>query len=302
MPNARATLRPGRTLPELLVTLTVSGILFALLTGVGIALERLVAGSTAIAESRSHVRQAHQIAPLLLRAVAGADLYMVQDSLAEFAYPIASAVVCLPSQPHQVMLAPDTVANGQHYASLTHMPRPGDLAHIFDPGVLPTATDDRWLTASVSWLGVVPNGCAGSALLDSVADAAHRARVVSVAATTALIPAGAVVAFTRRTRAAVYASSGNDYLGISDFDPTTLRWSVVQPVSGPYFSRPGAPGVHFQLLDSLGALLPVGALPINASTFALRVRSQTATQVRITGMRRGARAESLSSHIALRNR
>ncbi len=302
MPNANVALRPGRTLAELLVTLTVSGLLFALLTNAFIALERLVAGSTAIAEFRAHTRQAHQIAPVLLRAVASGDLYAVRDSLADFAYPIASAVVCLPSPPHQVMLAPDSIANGQHYASWTHMPRPGDLAHIFDAGTLPTATDDRWWTLSVNGLGVVPNGCAGSALLDSVADAAHRARVVSVTATTALIPAGAIVAFTRRTRAAVYASSGRDYLGISDFDPTLSRWSVVQPVSGPYISRPGAPGVQFQLLDSLGARLPGGVAPVNASTFALRVRSETATQVRITGMRRGVRAESLSSHIALRNR
>jgi hypothetical protein len=111
-----------------------------------------------------------------------------------------------------------------------------------------------------------------------------------------------VVTFTRRTRAFLYASSGRDYLGVSDFDPTLTRWSVVQPVSGPYARAGVNPGVQFQLFDSLGASLLVGATPIGVAAVTLRIRGQTASQVRIHGMRGGVRAESLSAHIAMRNK
>lgn len=308
MPNATHAARQGRTLPELLVTLAVSGVLFALLTAAFIAHERLVSGSTAIAEARGQVRQAHQIIPAVLRAasVAGGDIHAVHDTLVEFDYPIAHGVVCALSTPTRLMLAPDSIAVGQRLASWIHAPRAGDLAHVFDAGSLPGATDDRWWVASVGGVARLPNGCVGSSLLDPVADAAHQAHVVALGAwwgpTPAALPLGAVVQFTRRTRLLLYASSGKDFLGASDFDPTLPRWSVVQPVSGPYAGRAGAPGVQFRLLDSVGAAIPAGATPAGGSTVQLHVRSQTATPMRIAGMRRGFRAESLAAHVALRNR
>ncbi|MGH7713014.1 MAG: PilW family protein [Gemmatimonadaceae bacterium] len=310
MPNEKP-LRAGRTLPELLVALTVSGILFALLTSAFITHQRLVSGSTAIAESRGQARQAHEIIPAILRGTAAAvgDLHAAHDTLLDLAYPIAAGVACLSSVTNQVTLAPDSIANGQHFTSWTHRPRPGDLAHVFDPGALPTATDDRWWTAAVSSLAAAPNGCVGSPLLDPVADAVHSARVLSLgpwvgAIAPSIVPAGAVVHFTRRTRALLYAASGSDYLGVSDLDPTLGRWSVVQPVSGPYATHAGVPGLQFQLLDSLGAVLPFGPSPVpsGVSVVTLSIRSRSATQVRVAGMRRGLRSESLSAHIALRNR
>ncbi|MEW5916167.1 MAG: prepilin-type N-terminal cleavage/methylation domain-containing protein, partial [Gemmatimonadota bacterium] len=65
MPNVT---RLGRTLPELLVALVVSGILFALLSAAFIGHERLTAGATAIAELRANARQAQQILPAILSA------------------------------------------------------------------------------------------------------------------------------------------------------------------------------------------------------------------------------------------
>ena len=308
MPNAPNDARAGRTLAELMVTLAVSGILFALLTAAFIAHERLVSGSTAISEARGQVRQAHHIIPAILRAasVLGGDIHAVHDTLVELDYPIASGVVCVASPPARLVLAPDSIAIGQHLASWVHTPRPGDLANVFDPGKLPGTGDDSWWVASVGAIAPMPNGCAGSPLLDPVADAIHQAHVVTLSAwfgpVPAAIPLGAVVHFTRRTRLQLYASSGKDFLGASDFDPTLARWSVVQPVSGPYAGIGGAPGVQFLLLDSMGVALPVPAVPAGGSTIELRIRSQTGAPVRIAGMRRGLRAESLAAYIALRNR
>lgn len=308
MPNALNGARAGRTLAELLITLAISGILFALLTAAFVAHERLVSGSTTISEARGQVRQAHHIIPAILRAasVPGGDIHAVHDTLVELDYPIASGVVCATSPPARVVLAPDSIAIGQHLASWVHTPRPGDLANVFDPGTLPGTRDDRWLVASVGAVAPLPNGCASSPLLDPIADANHQAHVVTLSAwfgpVPPAIPLGAVVHFTRRTRLQLYASSGKDFLGASDFDPTLARWSVVQPVSGPYSSRAGAPGVHFLLLDSMGAVLPIPAVPAGGSTIELRIRSRTSTPVRVAGMRRGFRAESLAAYIALRNR
>lgn len=308
MPNAPNGARPGRTLAELLVTLAVSGILFALLTAAFIAHERLVSGSTAISEARGQVRQAHYIVPAILRAASlpGGDIHAVHDTLVELDYPIASAIVCAASLPARLVLAPDSIAIGQRLASWIHVPRAGDLAHVFDPGALPGTSDDRWRVAAVSGVAPLPNGCAGAPLLDPVADASHQAHIVSLSAwvgpVPAAIPLGAVVHFTQRTRLLLYASSGNNFLGASDFDPTLGRWSVVQPVSGPYAGRAGAPGLQFLLLDSVGAALPVPAIPPGGPTIQLRIRSQTDMPVRIAGMRGGFRAESLAAYITLSNR
>ena len=300
--------RCGRTLLELLVALTVSGILFALLSTAFVGHSRLVAGTTAIAESRARARQAQQIIPAVLAsaAPAAADLYAVHDTLVEFGYAIGTGVACLAGTSSQLMLAPDSIAAGQRLASWTHTPRPGDLAHIYDAGPLPGASDDRWWTASVSGLAWVPNGCSGSALLDPVRDAGHRARVLSIAGWTGpaalAIPLGAVVRFSRRLRVLVYSSSGKDYLGVSDWDGALSRWSVLQPVSGPYTGSAGVPGIQFRLTDSLGGLLPYGPSPSGAALLNVTLRTHSATPVRIPGMRPGFRAESLTANVALRNR
>jgi hypothetical protein len=304
LPNAASLARAGRTVAELLVALTVGGILFALLSAAFIGHERLTSGSTAIAELRGQTRQAQQIVPALLRAVASGDLFAVQDTLADFAYPIATGIVCLPATTGQLILAPDSIASGQRLGARTHTPRPGDLAHVFDAGPLIGASDDRWWTVPIGGTAALPNGCTGSPFLDPIRDATHTARIASIVGWpgAAPPPVGAVVHFTRRTRAFLYTSSGKDYLGVSDFDPIVPQWSVVQPVSGPYASQAGVPGLQFQLLDSLGATLPLGPIPAGVATVALNVRSRTTGPLRITGMPRGPRAESLSAHVALRNR
>lgn len=305
MPNVS---RRGRTLAELVVVLTVSGILFALLGAAFLGHSRLVAGTTAIAESRGQSRQAQQIVPALLRAAtpAAADLYAVHDTLVDFGYGIGSGVACLAGTSSQFILAPDSIAAGQQLASWTHMPRPGDLAHVFDPGPLSGTSDDTWWVGSLSGLAWVPNGCSGSTLLDPVRDVGHRARVVSIAAwigpAPAAVPQGAVVRFTRRLRVHIYNSSGKDYLGVSDWDPALSRWSVLQPVSGPYVSGAGTPGVQFRLTDSLGAVVPYGASPPGASLLEMLVRTRSSARVRIPGMVPGFRAESLTANVALRNR
>jgi hypothetical protein len=300
--------RKGRTLAELVVVLTVSGILFALLSAAFLGHSRLVAGTTAIAEVRGHARQAQQIIPAILRAAApaAADLYAVHDTLVDFAYDIGSGVACLAGTSGQFMLAPDSIAAGQQLATWTHTPRPGDLAHVFDPGPLPGTSDDQWWVGSLTGLAWVPNGCSGSTLLDPVRDAVHRARVVSIASwigpVPAAVPQGAVVRFTRRLRVHVYNSSGKDYLGVSDWDAALSRWSVLQPVSGPYVASAGTPGVQFHLTDSLGAGLPYGASLPGAALLEMSVRTRSATRIRIPGMRPGFRVESLTADVALRNR
>ncbi len=305
MPNAD---RQGRTLAELVVVITVSGILFALLSAAFLGHSRLVAGTTAIAEARAQARQAQQIVPAVLRAAApaAADLYAVHDTLVEFGYDIGSGVTCVAGTSSQIMLAPDSIAAGQQLASWTHTPRPGDLAHVFDPGPLPGTSDDQWLVASVGSLAWVPNGCSGSPLLDPVRDVGHRARAVSIAAwmgpPATVIPLGAVVRFTRRLRVLVYNSSGKDYLGLSDWDPALSRWSVLQPASGPYVAGAGTPGIQFRVADSLGSIVPYGASLPGAALLEMSVWTRSATRVRIPGMPSGFRAESLRANVALRNR
>lgn len=305
MPNAH---RPGHTLVELMVVLVVSGFLFALLSTAFLGHSRLITSAASIADARAQARQAQFIIPAMVGAAspAAADMYAVHDTLVDFGYSIGNGVACLVGSAGNITLAPDSIAAGQQLASWTHTPRPGDDAFVFDPGVLPGTSDDTWFVGSVGGLVWAPNGCAGSPLLDPVRDAGHRARVVSISSwlgpAPLAVPVGAVVRFTRRHRLLVYNSSGKDYVGVSDWDPTLSRWSVLQPVSGPYFGSAGAPGVQFRLKDSLGVALPFGPSPSGSALLETMVRTRSAARVRIPGMRSGFRAESLSANVALRNR
>jgi hypothetical protein len=223
-----------------------------------------------------------------------ADLIAVHDTLIEFDYPIAAGIVCLPSNGSQLVLAPDTAARGEHLGGTTHSPQPGDWVHVFDAGILPAASDDRWVSLPIASSAAVPNACAGSPFLHPVADAGHRARLLSITWPGPAPPlTGAVVHVTRRTRLYLYQSTGGRFLGASDFDASLGRWSTVQPVSGPYT------GLRFVMLDSAGA---VTVTPSAAAAIAIQLSSQTTYRVRIGGMRAGIRAESLAALVALRNR
>jgi hypothetical protein len=116
---------------------------------------------------------------------------------------------------------------------------------------------------------------------------------------------GFPVRITRPRRYSLYrASDGLSYLGERDWNPATLRFNTIQPVSGP-FAPAAEHGLVFRYLDSAGAAL---AIPVaNAGAIALvqvelRVQARNATRAPGDGAILGRHTDSASVLVLVHNR
>lgn len=303
---ARRRDRAGTSLPELLVAL----VLFGIIGGATLrALDRQArfhAGIMAILEARSQHAAAHEAVAVTLRGLsaAGGDVGRLSDSAIVFRLQVGSGVAC-GITPGALDLAPDSLASGQRLASFAGWPQAGDTAWVFDEGPTDVAADDAWAGLPVTSVSSAAGRCPGSPLLDPVLDASRPAWRLSLAGSPpAGVVMGAPVRLTRVARFALYrGGTGESWLGYSERQPAT-GWITIQPVSGPYlpFNRsvPPASGIAFQGRDSSGAVV-AGPGPAAPAVLSMATRTMTTRAVRIDGLPRGMRADSLHSLIGLRN-
>lgn len=299
--------RPGASLVELMVALT----LFAIIGGATLrALDRQArfhAGMLAILEARSQHGAAHEAVAVELRGVstAAGDVGRLSDSSIVFRLPVGGAVACV-VVPGMLSLAPDTVANGQSFARFRTTPQPGDTAWVLDEGPTDASADDRWFGLQV--LGVVRGSghCAGSPLVDPVLDATAASWRFTVSGTVPpTMIAGAAVRLTRIARFALYrGGTGEHWLGFTEILPATGTWITIQPVSGPYLpfsaAAPSAGGIALGGRDSSG-VTTTSILPGGLSSIVVSTRTRTTRVVRMDGVTRGLRTDSLHSLIGMRN-
>ena len=268
---------------------------------------RFHGGMLAILEARSQHGAAHEAVAVELRSVSSAagDIGRLSDSSIVFRLPVGGAVACA-AAPGVLALAPDSVANGQSFARFRTTPQPGDTAWILDEGNTDASMDDRWFGVHI--LGAVRGSghCAGSPLVDPVLDATANSWRFTVSGT---IPparyAGAAVRLTRIARFALYRGGTGEYwLGYTEILPATGSWITIQPVSGPYLpfsaAAPSAGGIAFGGRDSSGATTTL-ILPGEASAIVVSTRTRTTRVVRMDGVTRGLRADSLHSLVGMRN-
>jgi hypothetical protein len=298
--------RAGASLPELLVAL----VLFGIVSGATLrALDRQArfhAGVMAILEARGQHAAAHEALAVSLRGLsaAGGDIGRLTDSAIVFRLQVGSGIACGISS-GALDLAPDSIANGQRLGSFAGWPQPGDSAWILDEGPTDAAADDAWAALRVTSVSSAAGRCPGSPLLDPVRDAARPAWRLSVSGSPpASAVAGAPVRLTRVARFALYrGGTGESWLGYSERQPAT-GWITIQPVSGPYlpFNRSAPPASGLALLgrDSSGIVV-AGPGPVAPAVLSIATRTLTTRAVRMDGIPRGARADSLHSLIGLRN-
>lgn len=266
---------------------------------------RFHAGLLAILEARSQHGAAHEAVAVELRGVSNAagDIGRLSDSAIVFRLAVGGAVACA-TGPGVLALAPDSVANGQSFARFRTTPQPGDTAWVHDEGASDASVDDRWFGVQV--LGAVrgTGHCAGSPLVDPVLDATVTSWRFTVSRTVPpTVNPGAAVRLTRIARFALYrGGTGEHWLGYTEILPATGAWITIQPVSGPYLpfspATPSAGGIALGGRDSSGVTTSV--LP-GLSAIVVSTRTRTTRAVRMDGVTRGFRADSLHSLIGLRN-
>jgi hypothetical protein len=268
-------------------------------------------GVTRLLESRSQLAVTHEALALELRSLASSDgdVISVSDTSLVYRERVGGGVVCALAS-STIDLPPAALASGASLTVFATSPQPGDTAWLFDEGSSPAAADDRWVAALVASAVTLRGVCAGSPFVDPVLDAGTpgwRLTLMSASTLPPTILPGAVVRLTRHARFALYrATTGDTNLGWSEWNAPAAAWNVIQPLSGPFLavnrSTPSASGVVFTTFDSIGSGTVVGVSATPVARVNVFVRSVTRGVVRVEGMTRGARVDSLGSVIALRNR
>jgi prepilin-type N-terminal cleavage/methylation domain-containing protein len=297
--------RRGTSLVELMIALTLFGIIGLATLRALDQQARFHSGILAVLEARSQHAAAHEAVAVELRSVSSAasDVNRLSDSAIVFRLPVGAGVACAVVA-GAIELVPDTVAAGQAFASFRTTPQPGDTAWIFDEGPSDASADDAWIPLHVTAATRATGLCAGSPMIDPALDAMRPSWRLSVSGTPpATLAAGAAVRLTRISRFALYrGGTGEHWLGFSEIAPGTGAWVTIQPVSGPYLpfnpGTPAASGIALTAWDSSGI---VTTIPAMTAAITLSTRTRTTRTVRMDGLARGFHQDSLHSVVSLRN-
>lgn len=291
--------RRGFTAVELIVSMTIGGVVLAMIASVSAREQRVFADLADRASVGAQLRDASSVLPIDLRSLAPrlGDIRDARDTALEIRATIAGGVVC-DSSAAAIILAPST-SGASTYSGATSPIEAGDTLWL--AGVSDTLQWAPLAVLSTSTGAAGPCAARGPKLDDS-------ARVVPrVALTLSSMPpavTGMPVRITRPVRYSIYrASDGLWYLGEKDWSNASGRFNTIQPVAGPLLA-PNAGGLVFRYMDALGVALPTPVVARESiSLIRIELRGQTTSPVRALGSAsiNGKRTDSAIVSVALRN-
>ena len=292
-------LRRGVTLAELLVVLTIFGIVGGMIMRVLLRQQRFYTRAAEITTMHGSTREIAALLPADLRGLSsgGGDIYAMSDTSIDFRIPTGSSIICKVGI-GLVTIPPTTLASRSSVTSWMSTPQLGDSVLIYDEGATTSVTDDGWnrfkVTAAVA-AGSCPTTTGFTA---TSAEAAAGYTVTLSASPPATSPVGSVIRFFRHAHYSFYkTSNGDSYLGYWDCPGGVC--SSVTPVSGPFqpYAASGS-GIQFVYYDSTNA---VTTIPANVARIDVIVRVKT-KPVSIGDASRAVYVDSLAFSTALRNR
>ena len=287
------------TLVELVVAMTIGGIVLMLVASISVQQQRLHADLTDRLAIAEQLRQAATLLPIELRGIAvdAGDLRDARDTAVEFRSTIATGVVC-DTLPGGVVLAPAASGESAFAGFLTPISS-GDTAWALTPD----DSIDHWTPFAIASTGSVAGGRCDPAGPQLDAAARLLSRVSLRIAPTPFPQPGSVIRVTHPMRYSLYrGGDGRWYLGARDWNAATSRFNTIQPVSGPFASA-AARGLELQYLDSSGTPLgrPV-ASPRDVALIRVAVRGQSRNTMRAFSDAHGKAGDSVLVAISLRNR
>ena len=290
--------RSGLTLAELLIALSVAGIVLGLLTAISVREQRVFSDLADRAALAGQLREASTILPVDLRALSPSlgDIRDARDTALELRATIASGVVC-DTAPNALILAPSIGDSGAVYATSIAAVSPGDTAWLLGTG----DSANAWRPFAVTLSASTRAGqcAAGGPHLSPSVVAQPRGQLTLSGS----LPSGAIGSPLRITRAMRYsiyrASDGAWYLGERDWNAAALRFNTIQPVAGPFLPV-GAGGAAFAYRDSTGSPLATPVVDGSAiRMFAIVLRGQTRSARTLNA---GPHGDSAHIIVAPRNR
>lgn len=307
--------RPGFTLVELLVAVTILSLVLTSFTTIIIRQQRFYASAAQMIETRGSVRQAVDVITSELRGLApgDSDVYAMGRNFIDYRSSTGSSVLCTTQNAARttITIPPTTLASQSGLTSWIAPPARGDTVMIYDAGPQPGTADDVWrryvLTADPTPAASCPiaTGFTGTAAEATAGWLLQIDAVPTGGAAPGLTPptaVGAAIRFFRRARFELYQATDNGwYLGYRDCLQTRATpCNPLQPVSGPYVAdnSDGSGGLAFSYRDSTGAVTVNRTLISRIDVIA---RAMTRDAVRIDGLARGSHRDSLAVSIGVRN-
>jgi Tfp pilus assembly protein PilW len=288
----------GASIIELMIALTIFGLVMAGVTSAIVEQTRFQAGATRVVSSQRSLRQIADLLPSELRALGtgAGDIYAMNVSSVDLRVTTGSTVVCAVAPGGMsVTIPPTQLASGVALTSWRDVPIAGDSLFIFDEGPLAARTDDVWRPYSLTAAPTAGNCATSTGFTRSAGEAAAGMTLSLATAVSATTVAGAPIRFYRPARYALTAGAGGRwYLGYTECSPACGALDIV---AGPV-SSPSGQGVGFTFRDSLGA---VTAAPSQVAFVELVLHTDGAPVGERSRLRSGALADSLRVSVAVRN-
>ena len=252
--------RYGASLAELLVALTISGIVLGTATATVLRQQRTTAtlGGRAARGSQTRAALGALSVDLSALAVASGDLVPAEmrDSAIQLRSVVTAGLACGDAVGLTSLVADLGAPSTETVAA---EPRVGDTLWWYG------ASDSGWRGQPISAADSVTTACP----LDGGRVRAARRIVIAAAES---IHAGSPLRITRPARYSFYRSGdGSLQLGLREWSEAGHRFAPPQPVAGPFVARDVGGRSGFRYFDAEGAELPIGADGVDAARVA-RVR------------------------------
>jgi prepilin-type N-terminal cleavage/methylation domain-containing protein len=323
-PNVRRALkraRSGFSLTELMIVVTLMGLIGTMLTSVLVRQQRFHRAVTSVTDARARMRDIATILPTDLRGISSIenDILVFTDTSLQFRAFIGTSIVCRYNSATAIELPPRILASGTVLTAWITAPDTNDIAFIYDEGTEAGNADDLWQPYKImsATTDNTDATCpASSTFTTSPGDDTKEKRIIELNGSpdqTRMEP-GAVIRFAREVRYSVYPTNdGQWYVGFQRCTPHTTfgtpgscgtREILAGPVlaastdtltSGLYFVYWNQDGsrVTSAALDSTIAFIGVG---VRTTSESMRQAAATKIQSSFAG------GDSIRFTVGLRNR
>ena len=304
MMHPRRPRRSGFTLVELLITMTILGLLGTMVTAVMVGQQRFFQRTTQQMDVRRELRTAVTMLSADLRSVSSAagDIVTFDRMSITFRGLLGAAVVCATPTRAQLDLVPTNTARMQ-LSNFTSDPAVGDSVVVLrndSSGV----SGEYWSAHRITSVSSSTTTCSPSPYVDATLDAGKsRLRLAVTPNLPDSVVAGAPLRLLRTTRYALATqTSGAWYLGRSEY--TGGAWTAAVPVAGPFqaASAAGTGGLGLAMYDSLGVAVTAVGSSNRISRIDVVARAAGERSSGVMGSNSTEVLDSLLVSIALRNR
>lgn len=253
-PHHASSRRGGATLTELLVALSIFGLVATTCLSLLATSARAFERTTLTSDQRAQLAGAALVTSALLAGLSPSDgdVIAASDTAVRFWGTVASGISCRISG-NDTWVPQGALATQVALGAASTMPQSGDILAAWDEGPTSSTSDDGWTRHRVLNVSTPTGGCVGGPIARSLADAAVDTWRLEVAPPIDTLRVGAPLHILRAQRLALYSSAGDWSLGHSETTPMG-PWATIQPAAGP-LTPPSAPtqGLEMQWLDTLGS-------------------------------------------------